>query len=166
MRYIYEGSHVALLGKICLAEELRDNMLGVVRTVSKSLLIAIMPVYWRVHRSVCKWRTHLEQICLNYPPACDVRDMMIGGVHCMPPHYACHWFVIPAVAILEGAQVRMQTMSALGTNFSKLTTSLQHDAWRHTNILAGASILCMPLFCDTSLLVTVQTRNALGTIFL
>ena len=67
----------------------------------------------------------------------------------MPLHYACHWFVIPAVAILEGAQVRMQTMSALGTNFSKLTTSLQHDAWRHTNILAGASILCMPLFCDT-----------------
>ena len=40
----------------------------------------------------------------------------------------------------------MQTTSALGTNFSKLTTSLRlhiYDAWRRTNVAST------PLFCDT-----------------
>ena len=90
-----------------------------------TVIAAIVLLYWRVHRSECKRRTDLEQIFGSCTPARELRHTMLGGVHHTtdrqePLHYAFHCYiytVIAAIAILEGAQVGVQTTNAHGKNF-------------------------------------------------
>ena len=46
---ILEGAQVGVLGKICVYPRLESYEL-----MGNSLLIVIIPVYWRVHKSVSK----------------------------------------------------------------------------------------------------------------
>ena len=101
-------------------------------------------------------------------PAWELRDTMLGGVHC-PNRRAgastlCYMYT--DIAILKGARVGVQTTIALGTNF---VSCLPTRELRYTR-RAGAS----PLFQynsghSTPILdgaqVGVQTTNTLGTIF-
>ena len=106
--------------------------------------------HWRVHRSECKWRTHLENFFSNCPPARKLRHTMLGDVIIRtdrqePLHYTFHCYmytVISAIAILEGAQVgvhrseckqRMQILVSCPP-----VKELRDRGVHHTNRRAGA----------------------------
>ena len=102
-----------------------------------------------------------------------------------PPHHTFHYYmmytVIAAMVMLEGAQVRVQMMNALGKKFWKLPTSQvaqRYHAWRrssykqtsrHLPIIHSIAIMYTVIVAMSMLegaQVGVQLTNTLGTNFL
>ena len=63
-------------------------------------MIAVIPVYWRVH----KWWMHLDQICLSYP----IWYLEARTYGQDPPHYACYCSVIPAIARVHRSESKQR----------------------------------------------------------
>ena len=105
----------------------RDTMLG--GTNRRAPHYGIIPVYWRVYRSECKRRTHLERIFVSYLPA---RDTVLGNDHRINILARDSSLCIPllVIAIL---QVWEETTNVLRANFCKLLIDAMLGRVHHMN---------------------------------